>query len=854
VAALSRGRAGARLARRAPCLRASAALALLLASACDLTLPWSGDAVVTAHLTVSPGSLQVGAVDGDPAPAPLRIEVSVDKPDAMVVVEFDGPAIASIRASGSGLDVELPPPDALGIGTWSGEVRLRACRAPDCGPMKGSAVVPLTYTVRPFPLTLSADPVSFEVVEGMPPPAPQSVSFSDADASGAWTASVSLSGFCPWVALSVEPSSGTTTPATLTVAASEGLQSIADTLTCTGFLSVSAGGRQVDKPIAISARMRRLLASPAAISFDGVSGQLPLAPGQPVQVTTELGTLPYFVNITYADASPWLSLDQSSSGFAPVTLTVRPSRSDLTPGVHTAVLELGTGAGGGPPTTVAVSYILAARQLHASPAGWSPVVGPSTVAADLSQSIALSDSGTALSWTATANVPWLSVSPPSGTTGVGAATSIAILPSALETLPFGPSAAVVTFTYDAPGGVAEQVTVPVSLYLALGQLTHVMPRTVVAGASGLGAAYGEGAWGITVGGVDVTPGLHGLTFPALAAGTYPVSVLNALGLSRSQASLRVVDPATRVASATASPGLKTQLVFDDAAGVLYAANAGAGAVERFREAAGWAREALPIAGLRDAALSPDGATLAAVAGAEVKVVDAASFALDPQQPAAAIPEPGAAALDWRIAYGGDQRALLIRADAQAGTPYLFDGASLAAVAGGARPGGQPGVPGDGQEIWITRPAASPALPVSVYLTSFQSFLDRPAFAGDHVSADRGGIFVLFQRDGSASGTSDTLLLDARTAFPVPGGGKLPGTIANAILTQDGSRAVALDGSTGNVRVFAFDLATGLFTEVGPAGGTAPIAPPGPGAVLALSADDRTLFLAGDGNVVVFPLP
>jgi Viral BACON domain len=832
-----------------------ASLGLALLSACGLTLPWSGDEAVPVHLTVYPAAVRVDAALGDPAPAPIAIAISVDKPDVMVVVEFDGPAIESVRPLGDRLEVTIPASDALGVGTWSGSIRLRACRAPDCAPMKdGSAAVGITYAVRPFPLVLSADPVSFEVVEGMPPPAPQSVSFSDADASGPWTASVQLSGFCPYVDVSVSPASGSMAPAELSVAATQ-RDSISGPLTCSGTLYVNAANRTVSKSISISLRRPRLFASPATLAFDGVAGQLPLPPGQPIAVTTEVGTLPYFVGISYEPGvAPWLSLDQASSGYAPVTMAARPSRSDLAPGVHTAVVSISSGSGYPGPATVSVTYTLAARQLHASPAGWSPIVGPSTVAADLSQSVALSDSGTALSWTATANVPWLSVSPPSGTTGVGAATSIAILPSALETLPFGPSAAVVTFAYDAPGGGAEQVVVPVSLYLALGQLTHVMPRTAVAGVAGPGAAYGVGAWGITVGGVDVVPSLNQLTFPALAAGTYPVSVLNALGLSRSQASLRVVDPVTRAASATASPGRKTQLAFDDAAGVLYAANAGAGAVERFREAAGWAREALPIAGLRDAALSPDGATLAALAGAEVKVVDAASFALDPQQPAAAIPEPGAAALDWRIAYGGDRRALLIRADAQAGTPYLFDGASLAAVAGGARPGGQPGVPGDGTDIWITHPSASPALPVTVYQTTFQSFLDRTAFAGDHVSADRGGVFILFQRDGSASGTSDTLLLDARTAFPVPGGGKLPGTIANAILTQDGSRAVALDGSTGNVRVFAFDPATGLFAELGPAGGTAPIAPPGPGAVLALSADDRTLFLAGDGSVVVFPLP
>jgi hypothetical protein len=55
----------------------------------------------------------------------------------------------------------------------------------------------------------------------------------------------------------------------------------------------------------------------------------------------------------------------------------------------------------------------------------------------------------------------------------------------------------------------------------------------------------------------------------------------------------------------------------------------------------------------------------------------------------------------------------------------------------------------------------------------------------------------------------------------------------------------------------FDLAAapvaGIYPELGTPGRTAPVASPGAGVRMALSADGQTLFLAGDQRFVVFPL-
>jgi hypothetical protein len=122
-----------------------------------------------------------------------------------------------------------------------------------------------------------------------------------------------------------------------------------------------------------------------------------------------------------------------------------------------------------------------------------------------------------------------------------------------------------------------------------------------------------------------------------------------------------------------------------------------------------------------------------------------------------------------------------------------------------------------------------------------------------VALDRTGSRILLLRDESAAGTTATLLLDGALAV-LPGA--LPGTVSTALLNDSGGRALAWDPAAGRVRIFELgggpDPGTGLFSEVG-APGVAPVAPPGAGVVMSLSADEQTLFLAGDQNVVLVPL-
>ena len=841
-------------------LSTSFILATFLAG-CGVTWPWSGDVVTPIVLTVEPKLLQFETFLGDAAPAALQVQVKISRADVGVCVEWQDPPIADVMAQAPGIAmVQVVAPEVVGVGTSTGQVVFIPCQGPDNSPIPGAsgASVEVQYTVKPSPLSLSALPSDLELVFGGPA-ATGTSTFSSQAGPDPWTAEATFPAACQFATLSVSPASGQAVPAVLTVTATETPWASQEG-SCTGELRVSQGGRTASAPVMVHGRFQRLSFLPTRLDFAGVSHQLPLAPPQALSVTPEFGT-PGVVSRVSASAASWLGVD--GYGQAPGTIRVNITTSDLAPGAYSGNVEVSIL--NAPWVTIPVTYTLAGRALQVDPPQWTAFVSEVTVPAELSRPLTLADSGTPLAWTATSSAPWLEVSPASGTTGAGPGPTLSVSPATLETLPFGPHEATVSLRYAVPGAGNELVTVPVALTMGLQQVVRVMPRTVVAGAPGPATLYCAGFDGYThatnveVGGLLATLDSYGsvtsyVTLPTLPAGTYPVSVQNLLGLRLSQASLQVIDPVTRAATAIASPGRKTQLAFDDASGTLYAANPGGGTVERFREAAGWARDAVAIAGLRDAALSPEGTVLAAAAGAGVKVIDTASFALASPQPTALVTEPGAETFDWRIAYGADGLALLVRVDAEAGL-YLFDGSALAPPAGTARWWGQPGVSGNGEMIWIARPDLPP-LPLAVIMPGWSPIwtpVPVPFTAG-HVAADRGARRILFQRDGAATSTSDTLLVDTGYLGAAPG--RLPPTIANALPTQDGLRAIGWDPVAGQVRVFdlgsAPDAVTGLFRELG--AGIDPAASPGAGAVMTLSVDDRTLFLAGDLALVVVPLP
>jgi hypothetical protein len=313
------------------------------------------------------------------------------------------------------------------------------------------------------------------------------------------------------------------------------------------------------------------------------------------------------------------------------------------------------------------------------------------------------------------------------------------------------------------------------------------------------------------------------------------------------------------------------MAFDDATRLLWVANAGAGRVERFAETSAWARAERAFAGLKDAILSPDGLQVVAVTERGLELVDAG--ALD--GPATVLPgfSPEEAALAWRLRISSDGSGLVVPVDPGACQAFQPCGIYFLRLPGsfgwqdgsfGRHPfedssdGWSPAVPDDLSRVWILKHGAATPAPARYMLpwAGTISLTDSPMiFDGTALDLDRlGERALLLDVDPAFAATVGRLADTATGLLP----GTLPPTIAAALLSRDGTRAIAFDGLSRTIRVF--DLAaplepgTGRFAEVGTPGGVAPPADPGAAPVLALSVDGRTLFLAGDDAVVVCPLP
>lgn len=203
-------------------------------------------------------------------------------------------------------------------------------------------------------------------------------------------------------------------------------------------------------------------ASPTSLAFVATQGGT-----SPVTQTVSLsnqggGTLTW----TASDDMPWLTLSPASgTGNGAVTLTV--NSSTLTAGSYSATVRLNaTGASTVTlPVTLTVATAPVPPAIGASPTSLSFTAVQGASPAPKSLTISNTGGGT-LTWTASENAPWLTLSRASGT-GNGTVT----LTAATSSLTSGTYAATVTMT--AAG--AAPVTVPVSLTVTATAPPPVVP-------------------------------------------------------------------------------------------------------------------------------------------------------------------------------------------------------------------------------------------------------------------------------------------------------------------------------------------------------------------------------------------
>lgn len=530
----------------------------------------------------------------------------------------------------------------------------------------------------------------------------------------------------------------------------------------------------------------------------------------------------------------------------------------------------------GSPQTINVTYTVAG--VSASISGLSYAIDNSVVAADYTQTFNVSGYP-AQTWTsAITNAPWLKLTPSTGSTAATVSVQAAIDQTQVAELENGTYMGSVTLS--APSGLG--VTLPVTLTLARAKVNFVAPYVGISNTSDTVIIRGEHFGLVIPTGVNfgstaansfsvISDTEIDATYPALAAGSYPVQiVVNGNPVGTSRARLVMVDP-PRFPSATfvfgVSPlSIATELAYDAERQALLVQLHDRNLQpqdELLRYAYGNGVWSVPIATnvptTGDFALSVDGTQILS-SGFDNSALDLNGQAVvQPLSPTTLLPisaEVGAPA-----AAGFGVQSLAVANDGQAvleTTNFVLSGENpilgYAQLSGTinvlpqtATPVSNKAVVGassDGATVLVV--SNSPGVPNGPAIAKFDTSTGKltqlaAVVQSGSISIDRHGMRVLLN-SSDVYDQNLTLL------------GSLPGTTVGSVLSPDAHRAYTLD-SAGSVRVFDLTAAptAGLYPEITPAKS---LVPPGlfTSARLITSPDGGSLFIAIGGGVYVVPLP
>jgi len=344
-----------------------------------------------------------------------------------------------------------------------------------------------------------------------------------------------------------------------------------------------------------------------------------------------------------------------------------------------------------------------------------------------------------------------------------------------------------------------------------------------------------------------------VSHPSLAAGKYLVAIPNQLGLTRSRASLVVAAPPAFTAVAVPSSLQRDRIIYDAERVAAYTNNnfsAGAGGtprIERNRLVAGnWVTDSLVLNGSPlDIAMSPDGLELIAITPSTLYHIDLGNWTISLQfDISTVVSVPQNVATFVHLAMGNDGNALVfVHGAAQRVFVYnvltthtfvplvtfndFFDTviAPVSSI--------------DGRRILV-----GTGSPSNLYY--FDTSLARmipavPGFGTNRLAYDRTGTNSLI--DGTAYNRQ----------FQVLGTGGI--NLSHAAISPDGTRGYGVVPGENPSILRTYDLTNpigGVFSEIG----TGITLPDLPGEFLAIgiTPDGRTVFVSGEKNFIVQPLP
>ena len=479
------------------------------------------------------------------------------------------------------------------------------------------------------------------------------------------------------------------------------------------------------------------------------------------------------------------------------------------------------------------------------------------------------------SFTTTTDSSWLSVTPTTASTSASTSITGTLVPSELDKLDSGQYTANVTMTPTS----GDPVVVPVTLTVTRTQVNYASPYAELSGAQGDVIIRGENfnlihptaiQFGSTAASsftVLSDTEIHA-THPPLTAGSYAVHVVNSEGIDRTRAKLVVADAQAHAAAvlayASADLQLPLDMLYDAPRGVLLVAlvhpSQGALATEldRYSYVGGtssWgSASSTSIPGIGAMALTADGGKLLVGTQDSTNSFDSVINELDPTTLVTQLATPvmnfgpprhiavvndgrailtgGFNALEPIMSYS-ELRPQVVPLDPHVNGPtYVYNGVVAAS--------------GDGSTATIT--------------DGLGGIVQWNASTEQLSAAQSSNIFYWanLSRDGS------------RTLVGINGGGveiydaalnvigTLPNSTIAGVLAPSGQRAYTYDAN-GTVRVF--DVTTPLsaqvmFPEILPA--ITPSASPSTNLnnplKMLITPDGGTIFIAGDQQIIVVPLP
>ena len=365
-----------------------------------VTLPVSLTVPPPPRLGAQPASLSFSSTVGGAAPAAKVFDVRNDGGGTLLFTASEDADWMSITPSGGSAPRNVSvtvSPAGLAAGTYTANVTVTAP-----GVANSPMLVPVTLAVIAPELTLSPGSLTFEGAA----PAPQTLAVA---AVGGGALSYSISDDAPWLTLD---SGGGTTPSAVT--ASVDTSGLAPGLHTATITATTSGGAPREVPVTLRVpEPPTLTSSPGSLTFETAQGQEATTQNLTIGNAGD-GTLDY----TVSGDAPWLYLS-TDHGTAPGgTVRVGVLQNGLDAGTYTATITVTAPGAVNSPLHVAVTFIVDSTppKLEIGQGDflrfWENADG--FFMGTLPITLYNSGGGT-LDFSVSADVPWLSVSPDSGT-------------------------------------------------------------------------------------------------------------------------------------------------------------------------------------------------------------------------------------------------------------------------------------------------------------------------------------------------------------------------------------------------------------------------------------------------------